>query len=134
MGLKGFLQLQSLVTSGRPIHLLYSCLKKVSNLVAQSPRGEFWSISYVYLLGTQAILKWGQTAKVQSSCSPFLLGDPWHEDTDLYPWCQGRANKRDFFPSSSCLFLVWKKKQELEQNKCEKLQLGEHWVFDIFSY
>jgi len=29
---------------------------------------------------------------------------------------------------------VWKEKQELEQNKCEKLQLGEHWVLDIFSY
>jgi hypothetical protein len=30
--------------------------------------------------------------------------------------------------------LVQKKRQELEQNKCEKLQLGEHWVLDIFSY
>jgi len=27
---------------------------------------------------------------------------------------------------------VWRKRQELQQNKCEKLQLGEHWVLEFF--
>ncbi len=139
MGLKGFLLFLSLVKSGQAIHLLYSCLEKVSNLgkrrfVGRSPKGESWSIPYIYLLGTHFPLVVRTNSQSTTKLLPFLLGDPWHEDTDLYPWRQGWANKKDFFFSSSCLFLVQKKRQELEQNKCEKLQLGEHWVLDIFSY
>jgi hypothetical protein len=44
------------------------------------------------------------------------------------------AKQKGIFSSSSCLFLVWEKRQELEENKCEKLQLGEHWVLEFFSY
>jgi hypothetical protein len=44
------------------------------------------------------------------------------------------GKQKGFFFSSSCVFLVWRKRQELQQNKFEKLQLGEHWVLEIFSY
>jgi hypothetical protein len=31
-------------------------------------------------------------------------------------------------------FLGLDKRQKLEQNKCEKLKLGEQWVLECFSY
>jgi len=120
MGLKGFLLFLSLVKSGQAIHLLYSCLEKVSNLGKRrfegwSPKGESWSISYVYSLGTHFPLVVRTNSQSTTKLLPFLLADPWHEGTDLYPWRQGWANKKDFFFSSSCLFLVRKKGKNLSK-------------------
>jgi len=64
--------------------------------------------AFVYLNGTATNLK----------CTHFKQG-----------WL-----KKGFFSSSTCVFLVWRKRQELQQNKFEKLQLCEHWVLEIFSY
>jgi len=44
------------------------------------------------------------------------------------------GKQKGFFFLKFLPFLGAEKRQELEQNKCEKLQLGEHWVLDIFSY
>ncbi len=79
MGLKGFVLFQSLVNSGQPIHLLYSCLEKVSNLgkrrcVARSPKGESWSISCVYLLGTHFPLVVRTNSQSTTKLLPIFVG------------------------------------------------------------